>query len=65
MRIEATQLLRDVQTKEEHGQRLSQRHEEIKTGIDRNAYVERILDIIKQIHKQNAEIDKVFLCLFH
>lgn len=35
------------------------------SAIGRQTYVERIMDIIRQIRKQNVEIDKVFLRIQH
>ena len=46
-------------------QAATEKYDRMPKDIDRNAYVSRIMDIIKQIHKQKAEIYKVFLHIDH
>jgi len=43
---------------------LTKKYESMPKTINRNMYTIRIMDIIKQVHKQRAEIKKVYKCKY-
>ncbi|CAK4725841.1 unnamed protein product [Aphanomyces euteiches] len=45
--------------KQEQREFLERKYETMAKGTNRNMYTSRIMDIIKQVHKQKAEIDKI------
>ncbi|CAK4129583.1 unnamed protein product [Aphanomyces euteiches] len=45
--------------KQEQRELLERKYETMAKGTNRNMYTSRIMDIIKQVHKQKAEIDKI------
>lgn len=53
------QMVHDIKNKEELIARLKKEHDELPKDIDRGEYVNRILDVVKNVEKQSQEISKI------
>ena len=59
MREETKGMLAELRTKEETAKTLAAELEKLPRDVKRSAYVNRILDIIRNVNKQRQEIDKI------
>lgn len=59
MRTESKQMVTELRSKEALAKTLAKDLEKLPKDVKRSSYVNRILDIIRNVNKQREEIDKV------
>eukprot|EP01052_Picozoa_sp_SAG31_P028240 SAG31_NODE_2710_length_5214_cov_1.789628_3_plen_116_part_00 len=59
MREESKALVRTLRDRDELAKALADEYEKMPKDVKRSSYVNRILDIIKNVNKQKAEIDRI------
>ena len=59
MREESKGLVRTLRERDELAKALADEYEKMPKEVKRSSYVNRILDIIKNVNKQKAEIDRI------
>ncbi len=63
MREEMKGLTEDIKAKEEHYRELLDQYSKANRDVTRSHYTDRIMDIVKNVQRQKAEIEKVLTFL--